>query len=490
MAGVFFIPFPKPKTKREKCIKWISLCGRPHKNFNIQKINEWTYICSKHFVGGAGPTDLYPDPIPAIQVGSLSPAVAKKARKSRIKDHSSPSSSSSHFTFEHDYCSLPSSVTNDVDFIVGVVDASIGPDVDMDISSDDDILVTPILADATVQVGTTSCDMGTQSTPTKVDACTQTDEECDAWMRRSLFMENITISDKTCMFWTGVMTLSTLNFIFEWVSPCAEQMTLWMGKKRHNERPCKPRKRILSLFEEFVLVLVRIRRGLDTEVLATLMGISQAHVCKIFISWVNLLHKCFLPLLEWPTADIVSHNMPKSFRKHFPSTRVIIDCSELFVQTPRALHAQRTTWSSYKSHNTFKFLLGIAPSGQITFLSKLFCGSISDREIVIKSQFLELIERNDNVMADRGFNIRDLLLRKHAFLNIPAFSDGKQLSARAVLKSRRIASVRIHVERAMERIKNYKIIQGVLPLKLKNSIDQVLTICAVLSNLQDPLVNE
>lgn len=91
-------------------------------------------------------------------------------------------------------------------------------------------------------------------------------------------------------------------------------------------------------------------------------------------------------------------------------------------------------------------------------------------------------------MADRGFNIRDLLLRKNAHLNIPAFSEGKQLSARAVQKSRRIASVRIHVERAMERIKNFKIIQGVIPLKLKNSLDQVLMICAILSNLQDPLV--
>ena len=93
-------------------------------------------------------------------------------------------------------------------------------------------------------------------------------------------------------------------------------------------------------------------------------------------------------------------------------------------------------------------------------------------------------------MADRGFNIRDLLLRRNAFLNIPAFSNGKQLAARAVKKSRQIASVRIHVERQMERIKNYKIIQGIIPLKLKTSMDQILTVCAVLSNLQNPLVTE
>ena len=92
-------------------------------------------------------------------------------------------------------------------------------------------------------------------------------------------------------------------------------------------------------------------------------------------------------------------------------------------------------------------------------------------------------------MADRGFNIGDLLLRKNAFLNIPASSDGKQLSGRAVGKSRKI-SRRIHVERAMERLKNFKMVQGVITLQLKNSLNQVLRICAVLSNMKDPLLKE
>ena len=91
-----------------------------------------------------------------------------------------------------------------------------------------------------------------------------------------------------------------------------------------------------------------------------------------------------LPLLEWPSADIVRHNMPQTFKLSFPSTRVIIDYSEIYIQIPRSVDAQRSTYSSYKSHNTFKFLLGIAPSVQITYLSTLFVGSISDREIVKK----------------------------------------------------------------------------------------------------------
>ena len=95
---------------------------------------------------------------------------------------------------------------------------------------------------------------------------------------------------------------------------------------------------------------------------------------------------------------MVKNNMPDSFKSAYPSTRVVIDCSELFVQKPRSIDAQRMTYSSYKSHNTFKFLLGIAPSGQVTYLSKLFSGSIiSDRDIIVKSGFLNLLSKDDNV---------------------------------------------------------------------------------------------
>ena len=65
MEGVFFINFPKPKTQLDKCMRWIKCCGRPHSQFNINRIKKMTFICSKHFVGGKGPTELHPDPIPA-----------------------------------------------------------------------------------------------------------------------------------------------------------------------------------------------------------------------------------------------------------------------------------------------------------------------------------------------------------------------------------------------------------------------------------------
>ncbi|XP_038062946.1 uncharacterized protein LOC119733458 [Patiria miniata] len=59
---VIFFPFPKTKSNREKCLRWIKACGRPHSDLNVYKINKDKYVCSKHF---KEPSSIYPDPIPA-----------------------------------------------------------------------------------------------------------------------------------------------------------------------------------------------------------------------------------------------------------------------------------------------------------------------------------------------------------------------------------------------------------------------------------------
>ena len=70
-------------------------------------------------------------------------------------------------------------------------------------------------------------------------------------------------------------------------------------------------------------------------------------------------------------------------------------------------------------------LFGIAPCGASTFISKLWSGSTSDRKIVQESVLIDLLEKGDHLMEDRGFNIRDLLTRRGVKLNIPPFSKGR-----------------------------------------------------------------
>ena len=120
--------------------------------------------------------------------------------------------------------------------------------------------------------------------------------------------------------------------------------------------------------------------------------------------------------------------MPKQFKAMYPSTRVIIDCTELFVETPSFLNIQSATYSSYKHHNTFKGLVGISPTGTCTFISHLYTGGISDKEIARECGILDKLEFGDSVMADKGFDMSYECFVRGSKLNIPPFARSSQLS--------------------------------------------------------------
>lgn len=314
------------------------------------------------------------------------------------------------------------------------------------------------------------------------DSTTQTDNTND-------FRNNILSKDCTCFQYTGIPTVALLLCLFKWIFPAAQKIKLWDGKYKQIPRNNRTRGRTRksdTLFIEMLMCLVKIRMGFGHKHLSYLFGLSTSHVSRICIAWTNLLYQCLKQLLVWPSKEIVKANLPLSFSK-YPHTRAIIDCTEYFVQKPLRPAAQKVTWSNYKHANTFKQLVAISPNGTIIFVSNIYAGSISDAKIVQVSGFLDNVTEGDDIMADRGFNIRHLLLPKKATLNIPAFSHGKCLSSKAVKRSRSIASVRIHVERAIRRMKTFKILSGIIPLKYRFLLHQITCIVAVLCNLQSCL---
>ena len=121
----------------------------------------------------------------------------------------------------------------------------------------------------------------------------------------------------------------------------------------------------------------------------------------------------------------------------------------------------------------------------VTFISELYAGSVSDKAITSRSGIL------DSVMADKGFDIVYKLMVQGVKLNIPPFVNrSTQLSKKKVITTRKIASLRIHVERAIGRVKNYRILSNVVPLTLIKSIDDIWGVCCSLSLFQPPLVSD
>ncbi|XP_068754595.1 uncharacterized protein [Montipora capricornis] len=196
-------------------------------------------------------------------------------------------------------------------------------------------------------------------------------------LKRDLFMDDVLKNDDSVKFYTGIPSLGCFNLISELLTPQAEKLKYWDKNKdkqmKYQTAPnSKPGpKRGLTLKEELIITLVRLRLGLMGRQLADIFSVSQSQLSRIFTTWV-----CFLATV----------------------------LKEVLVLWPSQEEVKR-----------------------------------------------------------------------------------KQLSRAATKSTRQIARVRIHVERAIERLKDFKIFQGNLPLTLAPLADQMLIVCGALCNLLKPL---
>ena len=198
----------------------------------------------------------------------------------------------------------------------------------------------------------------------------------------------------------------------------------------------KGRARYLKPIDEFFMVMCRLRQGFYEDRLAHLFNVSTSTVSRIFITWINFMYFKFGQKNTWPSREIIDKTMPETLKSKYRSTRVI-DCTAIKCQMPSSLQLNGELFSSYKNHTTLKGLVGISPRGAVTFISQLYTGGISDREIV-RSGFLELsFKDKDSILADKGFTIEDLL-PLGVTLNLPPFLGASaQMTAKMWSKPRK-----------------------------------------------------
>ena len=181
----------------------------------------------------------------------------------------------------------------------------------------------------------------------------------------------------------------------------------------------------------------------------------------------------FKSIETFPPWHVVKKYKPEAFKRDYPNFRIIIDATEFFIEHPSSLLSQSATFSSYKNRNTVKVLIGITPSGAISFVSEAYEGSISDRRLVEECGLLKKLEPGNEIMADKGFTIQDLLVPVGVHLNMPPFlQSNSQMPAGDVFTTKKIAHLRVHVERAIGCVKDYQLLQGFLP----NSICGIVSV--------------
>ena len=301
-------------------------------------------------------------------------------------------------------------------------------------------------------------------------------------------IDKIKHDDHLISFYTGFPSFAIFLSFYHFLGPVVDKLQYWGSKSSTKKRQ---RARKLTPMNQLFMTLVKLRLDLKLTDLAFRFNISTALVSRYFTTWICFLYH-HLKEVDWmPSVKQVEGTLPSAFREKYPSIYCIIDGSEIFMETPSDLQMQSSTWSNYKHHNTAKFLIACTPNGCISFISPLYVGSISDVELTRVSGLLKSIEDKSgiSVMADRGFTIKDMLGEIGVKLNIPPFMEGrKQLTAPEVSQGRKIASVRIHVERAIGRVKSFHILKHTIPITLAGLSNQIVTVCAFLSNFKPVLV--
>lgn len=301
-------------------------------------------------------------------------------------------------------------------------------------------------------------------------------------------MEDVQNDDKLFRFYTGFASFSIFLAFFEFLGPVVDHLNYWGSKEGERLRH---RSRKLDTKNQLFLTLVKLRLNLKLTDLGFRFGISSSQASRYITTWICFLYH-HLREINWiPAVNQVFGTQPPSFREKFPSTYAIIDGSEVFIQTPSDLHMQSSTWSQYKHHNTVKFLVACTPNGAVCFISPVYVGSISDVELTRASGFLTALEDKPgiSIMADRGFTIKDMLKELNIDLNIPPFLEGRsQLPPEKIEAGRKIASLRIHVERAIGRMKSFNILKGTIPISMARITNQIVCVCALLTNFQPALI--
>ncbi|XP_045165921.1 uncharacterized protein LOC123529598 [Mercenaria mercenaria] len=326
-------------------------------------------------------------------------------------------------------------------------------------------------------------------------------------------------------FYTGFATIAVFNTVLELIVPKKDRssITYWDRRKSSSytsgaeyfesdyemsesessdeedfDASQASRTYKLSLEDEFLLTVMKLRLGLFNKDLANRFQISLSMVSRIFNTWINLIYIRLGSMKVFPHRDIISKHMTHDFKKQYPNVMLIIDCTELKIQMPSSLVRKSQTYSDYKSANTYKGLVGVDSRGGIMFVSHLYTGGISDKVICQRSGLFDLLKqkietgelkRGDGIMADKGFTIANELNEIDLCLNIPPFlGKRKRLSAANVQDTHVIAHHRIHVERAIGKVRNFHIFDRRLPIKSAGVVNQIWTDCCLLSNFQDPLI--
>ena len=131
-----------------------------------------------------------------------------------------------------------------------------------------------------------------------------------------VFPVDVIKSDEKCKHYTGFPNYAVFGSVLNLLQPGnnGESFRLVSAPNSCPETR-RGRKRSLAGEQQFLLTLMRIRRGFSTEHLGWLFGIDKSTVNRLFVSWVNCMYLRLSAVPIWPTGRC---NYATEFQRQLP----------------------------------------------------------------------------------------------------------------------------------------------------------------------------
>ena len=245
----------------------------------------------------------------------------------------------------------------------------------------------------------------------------------------------------------------------------------------------------LPVKDQFLLTLMKLRQYTSNYELSRMFKICESDIYNVFVTWVRFMSLQWREIDIWPCQELVRLYSPTDFQTKFPTTRAVLDGTECPCKRPSAPAAQQVVFSTYKNRCTSKVLVGATPGGLVSYVSTAYGGSASDRQIIERSDLIKKCSPGDSLMADKGFDVQDIFAPFDVSINIPSFFRKKnRMSGQTVLKDRKIASKRVHIERIIGLGKTYKILCNPMNHTETLLASDIIFICYMLINFRPCIV--
>uniref|UniRef100_A0A8C8CSX5 THAP-type domain-containing protein n=1 Tax=Oncorhynchus tshawytscha TaxID=74940 RepID=A0A8C8CSX5_ONCTS len=246
----------------------------------------------------------------------------------------------------------------------------------------------------------------------------------------------------------------------------------------------------LSMFQQLLLTLMRLRLDLKNQDLAYRFGVKVGTVTRTVLRMVNVMSTTLVPTaVFWPSrAELLLHQMtwrPQSS-----------DLNPIEMVWDELDHRVKEKQPSAQHINTLKYMIGMAPQGVVTFVSRGSPGSVSDKSLAEGCGFLDKLLPGDVVLADKDLDIGESVAAHGALLKITGCdggegSEGSEDVSLTDISPERL-SVRRHVERVVSMVKlRYSMLTGPVEVPFTAAerssniftFDKIVQVACALNNL-------